>query len=325
MSSFCLDNFCEGNPNEINGFVLSNILLPEDVVLTILSAIKWTDLKACRLVCNSWRSLIDSFVCCKKLKSECRDFLINYSNPVSELYFKHVPFYIYYAIGKKCFHRNLLKNVFGSGADQHVCDMVLIVDESGFDDVFNDYFQQMVCSTVNCPKFEHWKLTASGGEGWAVENVADGSDPVPEYLEEHSCFVTSYYTCTKQQLINLKQYGLSSRIMDEIQPHFELCDWYTARTDCGGIYRIKVTLLNAEEEPIAMFEHGKTIQRFAGGQWQKVSHTFKDYGPGVRYILFEHGGEDTDWIGGHSGMKMTGSSVVAKLAPDFFQMPCDFE
>lgn len=38
-------------------------------------------------------------------------------------------------------------------------------------------------------------------------------------------------------------------------------------------------------------------------------HVFKDYGPGVRYICFTHGGKDTQFWAGWYGIRVTESCV----------------
>lgn len=42
----------------------------------------------------------------------------------------------------------------------------------------------------------------------------------------------------------------------------------------------------------------------------KITHTFTDYGPGVRFIRFEHGGQDTVFWKGWYGARVTHSHVT---------------
>lgn len=42
----------------------------------------------------------------------------------------------------------------------------------------------------------------------------------------------------------------------------------------------------------------------------QVTHAFSDYGPGMRVISFEHGGQDTKFWDGWFGVRVTGSSVT---------------
>jgi F-box protein 2 len=41
----------------------------------------------------------------------------------------------------------------------------------------------------------------------------------------------------------------------------------------------------------------------------QISHTFIDYGPGVRFVRFEHGGQDSVYWKGWFGARVTNSSV----------------
>lgn len=102
--------------DNVNGLVLSNIFLPEEIILNILIFINWKDLKSCRLVCQSWRRIIDSVVCLEKLKLfSLKTLKESFTDPISKLKLESVPFFLYFAISKGAFGQNLLKNVFGSG------------------------------------------------------------------------------------------------------------------------------------------------------------------------------------------------------------------
>lgn len=74
-------------------------------------------------------------------------------------------------------------------------------------------------------KLDSWKVKSTGGDGWAVEEVPQGCDPLPATLEGRSCFVTSYRWGFKEQMIDLKSRGLTSKIMDEIQPDIKISEW----------------------------------------------------------------------------------------------------
>lgn len=46
---------------------------------------------------------------------------------------------------------------------------------------------------------------------------------------------------------------------------------------------------------------------------------FNNYGAGVRFILFEHKGQDTQYWAGHYGAKIAGGSVVAHIPLHLYQ------
>uniref|UniRef100_A0A8C1KNJ2 Zgc:153722 n=1 Tax=Cyprinus carpio TaxID=7962 RepID=A0A8C1KNJ2_CYPCA len=92
------------------------------------------------------------------------------------------------------------------------------------------------------------------------------------------CFVPSYVLRLKQQLIDLKKEGYSAAFMDQLQPQTLIS--YTVHFDCGSEYQISVKLLDQKKNPISFF------------QPEKMTHVFKDYEPGVRFIHFTCGGKD---------------------------------
>ncbi|XP_060794030.1 F-box only protein 6-like isoform X2 [Neoarius graeffei] len=155
-------------------------------------------------------------------------------------------------------------------------------------------------------KFTGWKILQNGGNQWAIENLFA---PHPDDTVT-KCFVTSYGRCIKSQLINLEKEGYRPAFMDKIQPDIVISDWYAARWDCGSVYEIRVELLDNKKKVIKFFEPEQvTIPQWNDQQWKQVTHTFKDYGPGVRFILFKHGGQDTQFWAGHYGIRVTNSIV----------------
>ncbi|KAJ8259496.1 hypothetical protein GJAV_G00169980 [Gymnothorax javanicus] len=70
---------------------------------------------------------------------------------------------------------------------------------------------------------------------------------------------------------------------------------YCGRTDCGCSYQLVVSLLDENQEVLQEFKPEKvTLKPDADDcSWRQVTHTFSDYGPGLRFISFEHGGQDS--------------------------------
>lgn len=63
---------------------------------------------------------------------------------------------------------------------------------------------------------------------------------------------------------------------------------------------------NVALHPIFVRLHSKQLPKRT---WNKVEHTFTNYGPGIRYICFNHSGQDKQFWKGHHGTKLTGSTV----------------
>ncbi|XP_066527844.1 F-box only protein 6-like isoform X1 [Hoplias malabaricus] len=151
-----------------------------------------------------------------------------------------------------------------------------------------------------------WEIIENGGDKWTIEGMFE---PHPDETVT-KCFVTSYFPCVKRQLINLVKEGYHPGLLDKIQPDIVISDWYAPREDCGSQYEICVELLNREKKVIKSFRpEPVTFPQWNDPQWNKVSHVFKKYGPGVRYVQFTHGGKDTQFWAGWYGIRVTNSCV----------------
>uniref|UniRef100_A0A8C8UPU4 F-box protein 6 n=1 Tax=Peromyscus maniculatus bairdii TaxID=230844 RepID=A0A8C8UPU4_PERMB len=139
-----------------------------------------------------------------------------------------------------------------------------------------------------------WQIDYNEGDEWKVESLPgehgrDFPDPkVKKY------FVTSYGMCLKSQMVDLKAEGYWEELMDTFRPDIVVKDWFAPRADCGCTYHLRVHLTSADHIVLASFEpQPVTIEQWNDATWREVSHTFSDYPPGVRHILFQHGGQDT--------------------------------
>lgn len=151
-----------------------------------------------------------------------------------------------------------------------------------------------------------WQILENGGDNWVIEPVR-----VPHPNERvQKNFVTSYGKCIKSQLIDLASEGYNQLFMDHFQPDIKISDWYAPRMDCGCKYEIQVDLLNQRKKPVKTFAPETVyFEQWNDQQWNQMTHTFQNYGPGVRYIRFTHGGKDTQFWAGWYGIRVTDSSV----------------
>ncbi|MGH0167991.1 UNVERIFIED_CONTAM: hypothetical protein FKN15_060170 [Acipenser sinensis] len=178
-------------------------------------------------------------------------------------------------------------------------------------------------------QFEGWEITENGGSQWRVEELP--GDCGKEFPDEtvQSYFATSFELCLKKQVLDLRAEGYSEELLDTVQPKITVQDWYAGRSDCGCIYQLCVSLLNESQETVqefkpdpvthtfegygpgvrfVSFEHGGQDSKYWDG-WFGVTHTFEGYGPGVRFVSFEHGGQDSKYWDGWFGVRVTNSSV----------------
>ncbi|KAM9785751.1 F-box only protein 6-like [Neosynchiropus ocellatus] len=155
-------------------------------------------------------------------------------------------------------------------------------------------------------KMKDWVILENGGNEWKLEDVLV---PHPDETVKKN-FVTSYSMCMKTQLIDLKKEGYGASFMDKFQPDIRVTDWYAPRWDCGSQYKIQVELLNQRKRPIQSFSPEVVyFEQWNDGTWNQMTHAFRKYGPGVRFIRFTHGGKDTQFWAGWYGIRVTESCV----------------
>ncbi|XP_050038738.1 F-box only protein 6-like [Dermacentor andersoni] len=244
--------------------------LPEPLIEYVLSFVSHTDLlKSCRNTCKPFRDIIDSN---SFWKIKClRD-----GRSIPSFHLEELPprYYQRIYIGNP-YGRNLLQNGHGDS-----------------------------------PKgaFASWRIIENGGDGWKYEATPKGADPLP--LDKQGCFSTSYGACTKQQVISLASEGVLPEIMDNFKPHIEVSEWHAARFDCGCEYRLTVSLLNEKRKVLHEFTTGPIVtEQWLGREWSQVTHVFRDYPSGVRFVQFQHYGCDTQFWAGNFGSKMAGGVV----------------
>eukprot|EP00073_Rattus_norvegicus_P047005 XP_017449155.1 PREDICTED: F-box only protein 2 isoform X1 [Rattus norvegicus] len=156
---------------------------------------------------------------------------------------------------------------------------------------------------------EGWCDVEHGGDGWRVEELP--GDSGVEFTHDDSVkkyFASSFEWCRKAQVIDLQAEGYWEELLDTTQPAIVVKDWYSGRTDAGSLYELTVRLLSEHEDVLAEFNTGQVAVP-EDGSWMEISHTFTDYGPGVRYVRFEHGGQDSVYWKGWFGARVTNSSV----------------
>ncbi|KAM9242861.1 F-box only protein 44 isoform 4-T5 [Dugong dugon] len=101
--------------------------------------------------------------------------------------------------------------------------------------------------------FEFWSLDVNGGDEWKVEDLSGDQKEFPN-SQVKKYFVTSYYTCLKSQVVDLKAEGYWEELMDTTRPDIEVKGWFAARPDCGSKYQLCVQLLSSAHTPLGTFQ-----------------------------------------------------------------------
>lgn len=153
-----------------------------------------------------------------------------------------------------------------------------------------------------------WTILQSGGNGWA----AAVGDPAI-HLFGQMVFITSYGLDSRSQLIDLTTLGYTQAELDAVPP-INVREWFRG----GGYtvsdsYYLKVELRDAANAVLASLNQGATSTT-TNGTWQVSASTFTGYGPGLRYVYFEDGGQDTEFWAGSYGASMDQASVVVGAA-----------
>ncbi|XP_058052477.1 F-box only protein 27-like [Ahaetulla prasina] len=163
-------------------------------------------------------------------------------------------------------------------------------------------------------QFRHWTVQCEFPCRWKVEE----NRARLEGAEAQTCFASSFQWCQKEQVIDLLKEGFWQDLLDTYQPDIVVSDWWGGRQDCGCKYELYVVLLAANKKrKIDVFEaKPDPIPQWNDASYQKVTHTFRRYGTGVRYILFRHRGKDTQFWKGHYGARVSNSSVVIQFSSE---------
>uniref|UniRef100_A0A7N5JT49 FBA domain-containing protein n=1 Tax=Ailuropoda melanoleuca TaxID=9646 RepID=A0A7N5JT49_AILME len=143
---------------------------------------------------------------------------------------------------------------------------------------------------------QNWTVQ-HGGDGWVVEvNLS----PVPG-APSQTCFVSSFRWCNKKQVLDLEEEGLWPELLD------------SARDDCGCEYGLRVQLLDARQNVLDEFSVSPDpIQEWNNHVCFQVTHVFSNFRMAMRFVSFEHWGQDTQSWAGRYGARVTNSSVVLR-------------
>ncbi|XP_071626377.1 F-box only protein 6-like isoform X1 [Temnothorax longispinosus] len=243
-----------------NGLVLCDKYLPAEVLIEIFCHADCKTLLRCQLVCKRWKMLINHVWHKKTERTLGKPFLWD----------DKMPWTVYYlACTKKPYERNLVKNHSGAESLRH------------WD------------ATVPWDRTYGWLVTESP---WTVAEPPVGMPQLPQteplFKDRQICFTTTHKDCKKVQVIILRDEGIHPYILDTYQPPIEVSEWYGCRLECPAVYQLRVTLYHNDETIMDQFLFRDVIKRRKRNQWLKIKHVFKNYGPGLKGITFEHGGND---------------------------------
>ncbi|XP_045388009.1 F-box only protein 50 [Lemur catta] len=119
----------------------------------------------------------------------------------------------------------------------------------------------------------------------------------------------------KQQCVDLLAEGLWEELLDDEQPDITVMDWFEDSRLEACVYELHVWLLAADRRTVIAQHHvaPRTSGRGPPGRWVQVSHVFRHYGSGVRFIHFLHKTKNRMVPGGLQRTRVTDSSVSVQL------------
>ncbi|XP_024902410.1 F-box only protein 50, partial [Pteropus alecto] len=176
-----------------------------------------------------------------------------------------------------------------------------------------------------------WALTHSsppGGSGLAGINIyepAPPTGPTQRPLEALGNFHGWYIRTeklphdlswtVKQQCVDLLAEGLWEELLDDQQPDITVMDWYEDSRLDMCVYELHVWLLAADRRTVIAQHHvaPRTSRRGPPSYWIQVSHVFRRYGPGVRFVHFLHKTKNRMEPGGLRRTRVTDSSVSVQF------------
>ena len=256
--------------------------LPQDVSEEILLRLGVKDLLLASQVSISWNSIIKSKQFLKrKLKYEGMELPQSVWNDNLDL-----KFYLSFLFNSLVtFEKNILQNPSGEEEENGSPQLRLgnrTLDMEDFDEHW----------------FRSWYVYSSGGWGWRL---------VEE--EGRRIFVTAQISCTKQQVIQLEDQGISGWILDTYKPEITFEEYYSTSPGYGGCYECKVSLQNVKGQVIDTKSWRDDLTAEGNPSWRQYRGRFADYPEGVRSIVFYHGGFGDYEQEGWWGTRMTGANV----------------
>jgi F-box protein 2 len=162
-----------------------------------------------------------------------------------------------------------------------------------------------------------WTTVAGGGNGWYVGNSYSGISVLPG---SSNAFLTSYAMDVRSQTIDLVGDGFSTAQLDGA-PTISISDWVlaNANSDAKSYYFVNVLLEDASHNVIASWSDGtqsSPLTLYASAGWTEVTDSLQNYGSGLRYVVFEDGGQDSMFWAGNYGAAFDASSIMVQAVPE---------
>lgn len=278
--------------DSLNGAILSNILLPEEIILNIFSYLEPREILNCSLVCKYWCNLTKSNTLWQHIYNE-REF------PKKA---KNLPWYVFYCYFTTDNFKNLIKNGNGQEKFKHWSitanggDRIIIEDiPSGCDPLnldipeFNNCASCFTTSYHWCTKYQIIDIAKKHLLSYIIKKYTPKIYASEWYCGRFDCgSVYRLYVICETPVESARD------LLQKSDHHFS----YNQQFPGGSLDR---------EEPSVNYKmEVGIIQQFSNPQWTKVEIEWKDYPKDINALYFRHQGKDTQFWAGHYGSKFAG-------------------
>ncbi|CAF1088536.1 unnamed protein product [Brachionus calyciflorus] len=286
--------------------------LPNEVLNLIFLHLPANELcRSVSLTCKKWKNILDSVSFWTEkllLDSKANLELIKYLN----LNGCYEPKKLYI---KNPYAKNLIKNPCGDQNFDHWCLKPNFFFQQNSNYEINDENGCLdVIKLGNLEQINIFKSGNSESNGFLIESDNNGSQPI--YDNENKLikkFATTHFMGSKYQIIDLEKEGVDRNVLKKLKPKIEIIDYYAGRHDCDSEYHIRVGLFDDNFKIIYSIAFDHLISQLNNGKWHRFYQVLENYPDNLRYILFHHGGKDTQYWSGYYGVKITNSTVKFNL------------
>lgn len=283
--------------------------LPNEILTLILLKLSAKELcKSTILTCKNWKNLIDSnsFWTAKLLNDSKANFeLIKYLNTDN----CYLPKKLYF---RNPYAKNLIKNPCGEQNFDNWAFKPNFCFEQNSNYEINNQNGYLDISNLSSFQVSLFKSNRNSSEsnGFLIETENNGAQPIFDSENKKLAkFATSHFMGSKYQIIDLAKEGVDGNVIIKLKPKIEIIDFYSGRHDCDAEYHIRVSLFDENLTKIYTISFDHLISQYNNGKWHKFYHVLENYPDNLRYILFHHGGKDTQFWSGYHGVKITNSIV----------------
>ncbi|XP_075244673.1 F-box only protein 44-like isoform X2 [Convolutriloba macropyga] len=150
--------------------------------------------------------------------------------------------------------------------------------------------------------------------GFSVEERPIGAEPIPEEagVPTQHCFVTSYHTGVRRQLIDIGKYKMKDGVMQLLKPSICYSQWVASR-GCDGRADLSLLVTSGEWKMSPKSLQWHTQQEgVEGKKWYKMEGRV-EVPVSIDWIIYQSSGSDLVFWNGNYGPKTTACSLIMEI------------